>query len=241
MLLAAAGANQAQAGDRWTGLYFGGNLGSTATEVDLKPGFKDDFKIVNDDIDAFYLKTGRASFSSDTFTGGGQLGYAEQFGQMVLGIEADFDFLDADASRHAETVLDATRTLVSDDRVSSDWLLTLRPRVGFVSGSFLGYVTGGLAISNVDFDHSVNLTFNNGGTPVTGQFSESKTLTGWTIGGGAEYALDKNWSIKGEYLYVDLGSIGGSSELTTLSKPVLESSDAEIVHHVGRAGVNYRF
>jgi outer membrane immunogenic protein len=31
-------------------------------------------------------------------------------------------------------------------------------------------------------------------------------MTGWTVGGGAEWALGGNWSAKFEYLYVDLGS-----------------------------------
>ena len=43
----------------------------------------------------------------------------------------------------------------------------------------------------------------------TGSFltgSPSTTRVGWTIGGGVEYAVTNNITIKGEYLYADLGS-----------------------------------
>ena len=35
--------------------------------------------------------------------------------------------------------------------------------------------------------------------------SKSEIETGYTVGGGLEYALDEDWSLKTEYLYVDLG------------------------------------
>ena len=43
----------------------------------------------------------------------------------------------------------------------------------------------------------------------TGSFfsgNPSKTRVGWVIGGGVEYAITNNVTIKGEYLYADLGS-----------------------------------
>jgi outer membrane immunogenic protein len=36
--------------------------------------------------------------------------------------------------------------------------------------------------------------------------TDTQNHSGWTIGGGLEVALAPNWSLKGEYLYMDLGS-----------------------------------
>jgi outer membrane immunogenic protein len=64
--------------------------------------------------------------------------------------------------------------------------------------------------------------------------SESATKAGWTIGGGAEYALSARWTAKLEYLYVNLGSrvfFGNSST------PI----DSKLRDNVLRLGVNYKF
>ena len=36
--------------------------------------------------------------------------------------------------------------------------------------------------------------------------SQSEWRNGWTIGGGIEAALNRNWSARVEYLYLDFGS-----------------------------------
>jgi outer membrane immunogenic protein len=41
--------------------------------------------------------------------------------------------------------------------------------------------------------------------------SMSTTKTGWTVGGGVEYALLNGWSLKAEYLHLDFGT----AEITT--------------------------
>jgi opacity protein-like surface antigen len=42
------------------------------------------------------------------------------------------------------------------------------------------------------------------GSGTVNAFSQSTTAFGWTIGGGVEFAFDPNWSVKAEYLYVDM-------------------------------------
>jgi outer membrane autotransporter protein len=37
--------------------------------------------------------------------------------------------------------------------------------------------------------------------------SVSSTRTGWTVGGGIDYAVTNNWSIFAEYRYTNFGSI----------------------------------
>lgn len=44
--------------------------------------------------------------------------------------------------------------------------------------------------------------------------SISSTQAGWTVGAGFEYMVSRNWSVKGEYLYVDLGTASAQGALT---------------------------
>jgi outer membrane immunogenic protein len=82
----------------------------------------------------------------------------------------------------------------------------------------LVYATGGLAYGKVK------------SAIVGGGFDSNDTNFGWTIGGGIEHAVSRNWSAKVEYLHVDLGWTGIGTDL---------KSDAKF--DVVRAGLNYRF
>src|SRR5205807_2250059 len=97
------------------------------------------------------------------------------------------------------------------------WFGTIRGRLGFVPiNNILIYGTAGFAYARVD----ENVVLNSQPGPgdfadaaficVTGPNcflgSSSRIATGWTGGGGFEYALSSNISLKAEYLYVRLGS-----------------------------------
>jgi outer membrane immunogenic protein len=134
---------------------------------------------------------------------GGTVGYNHQMGQFVVGLEAD----------------GAWSGIEGDDAAfdtSIDWLSTVRGRVGFALDNFLIYGTGGAAIGEVSYDDGIAI-------------DDSDTRVGWTAGGGVEAAVTDNISIKGEYLYVDLGEeeIGGT--------------DVDINAHTVKGGINYRF
>ncbi|MFT0862254.1 outer membrane protein [Ancylobacter sp. G4_0304] len=139
--------------------------------------------------------------------GGGQIGFNYQFGNnVVLGAEADFQGSD---------IKDSSLGIQS----KMDYFGTVRARLGYAFDNIMPYVTGGLAWGHNEVkDQYLGLT-------------SDKTAVGWTVGGGVEYAFDNNWSVKGEYLYMDLGddyydSIGAKSGMTT---------------SVVRAGINYKF
>ena len=157
------------------------------------------------------------------FIGGGQAGYNWQTGAFVLGVETDFDgtslsktfnFASSPFAGVGFRELSWATLLYVHAKASLDWLGTTRARVGFVAtpdNRLMFYGTGGFAYGGGSSNFSVF-------DATHGRFwsgNPSCTRVGWTIGAGAEYAITNNITIKGEYLYVDLGS----STITTTGNP----------------------
>ena len=109
--------------------------------------------------------------------GGVQAGYNWQTGAWVFGLEGDVQISGADDT-------------FAPWKFSNPWFGTARGRVGYAFNNVLVYGTGGLAFGEVRGE--------------TFLLSENHGTIGWTAGAGVEMALNKNWSAKAEYLYVDL-------------------------------------
>jgi outer membrane immunogenic protein len=136
---------------------------------------------------------------------------------------------------------------------SLDWFGTVRGRVGYIAApGLLAYLTGGLAYGRIESTLAVNGTNITGGqgtntlilTPVSAALNTSHINTGWTIGAGTEINLSGNWTAKIEYLYVDLGTVSGSTvtPLVSVSGAFLASSfNSHITDHIARFGLNYRW
>ena len=66
----------------------------------------------------------------------------------------------------------------------------------------------------------------------------SHTHAGWTVGGGIEYAVTDNWSVRAEYRYTDFG------HLTDIT-PFVFGIGSTVTHHetenAVRAGFSYKF
>ena len=67
--------------------------------------------------------------------------------------------------------------------------------------------------------------------------SDSKTVTTGTLGGGIEWALGSNWSIKGEYMFIGLGDrhVSTSCGLATLASGATVSGGPFCFDHEFRA------
>jgi outer membrane immunogenic protein len=149
--------------------------------------------------------------------GGGQLGYNFQTGSLVWGIEADISAADISGDSRCPNPAFSCNAAVK-------WFGTVRGRIGLPQNNWLFYATGGFAYGGVERTSAVTAP----------GLSQTKTLVGWTIGGGVDYAINSKWSVRGEYLYVDLddesypAATGGFSQVNI---------DAQF--HVGRISVNY--
>ncbi len=95
------------------------------------------------------------------------------------------------------------------------------------------YVTGGGAWAKIDTSEFLLGTFLNTG------HQESNTRSGWTVGGGIEYALGYGWSAKGEYLYVKFDDF---TTFTTgpFSSGNIAPREVKLDDHIFRAGLNYK-
>lgn len=229
----------------WTGFYVGVNAGYAWSDSDSNhSGVNNAYVVSAPNFNAAVAD--KASLSDGGFTGGVQAGYNVQASNIVYGLEADFNWLQAKASRSSVyNVALPANPFTTTDSYEANWLFTLRPRVGVVSGNALFYVTGGLAVTQIKQSH----TFIDSIAP---QFAESDsssdTKAGWTIGGGVELALGGNWSMKGEYLYADFGkATSGGTLLNTVTglsasaPPTTFSHSTDLTLQTVRLGLNYKF
>jgi outer membrane immunogenic protein len=210
----------------WTGFYVGLNGGYifdggrstvTGSPALLATGF---------------APTGGSKTLGDGFTIGGTLGYNYQIGSFVAGLEADLNYVDL--GKKSTSVIGSLSTTLSQD---ASYLGTVRGRLGVAFDRLLIYATGGLAYGDQDASTSIS------GLGRTWAGSKSTTRFGYTVGAGLEYAIDRNWSAKIEYLYYDLGKSDYTSpQITGAALPgVFGTTRAENKGNLVRAGINYRF
>lgn len=221
----------------WTGFYIGTNAG----------GHWDDDEIAyelnpaeNVGANATALDAVLATaLHPNGFIGGGQVGYNWQTGNFVIGLEGDVNGLTGKVSRFVRG-FPGTGTDPEDFATNSTeatFLATLRGRLGWAVERTLFYVTGGAAWGTI----KTTDTFGSNNGTILQTTSDSTTRAGWTVGGGVEYAFWNNFSIKGEYLYVDLGDF----DTHIPAAPTYVNTDFAVHHNytenIARVGLNYKF
>lgn len=180
----------------WSGFYVGANVGygwENATSTTL----------------------GVTSNKLNGVIGGGQLGYNWQTGNLLLGIEGDFQ-----GSGQSNTQTIGALTIKQE----APWFGTLRGRIGYANGPWLIYGTGGAAWQ----DYKITLSVPSGASA-----SSDTSKSGWTGGGGVEWMFMPQWSAKLEYLYMDTGN----TNTTLFGIPITGRLQDNIV----RVGANYHF
>ena len=126
--------------------------------------------------------------------------------------------------------------------VSTTWLATIRPRIGYAVDRALFYGTAGAAFAAIRFSNTY-VGFSPGGAGNENEASSvSRTKTGWAAGAGIDYALATNWIVSVEYLHVDLGSISASGLVTTGGiRTATMNFSAKMQSDLVRAGISYKF
>lgn len=158
------------------------------------------------------------SFTANGVIGGAHVGYNWQGGPWVLGVEGSVD----------GTSIDSTVTVAGANftgRLPIEG--SIRGRLGVAWDRFLAYATGGVAFGGFTSVYPAIVL------PST---TVSVTRTGWTAGGGVEYAITNNWSARVEYRYSDFGSYT-DFPASIGSLPVRR----HFTHHQVQAGFSYKF
>lgn len=237
-ILAATGASAADLnsgvlaqpeGYRWEGAYVGGNIGGTWANG----------KAFGEE-QIWSMTSGEVSNAlSSSFTGGVQIGYNYQIGKLVVGVEGDLNY-GGSSSKSEYTANYFSPMYSSFYNVSAEAGVeaygSLRARLGLAfNQNMMVYATGGLAVGYVKASYSS--TFFSSGTVYGSPYytlNNSSFKVGWVAGAGLEYSLNRKWSLRGEALYMSLGSadldIGFYQDLT-----------GDIEMGVARAGLNYQF
>jgi outer membrane immunogenic protein len=218
----------------WTGFYIGANIGA---------GWKADDSIVTVDVEhrrkeEIIDPIARGSLSETGALGGGEIGYNIQKGPFVFGIEFT---IDASNIRDKAVATASAGTLLGTASAKSelDYLGTFVGRVGYlIMPNTLVFATGGLAFGEVR--DSLAVSAFRWGKSVSAVASRDETDTGYTVGGGAEIALNPSWSFKVEYKYADLDKAKLSKiGYEHCGNLVAGSLDAEHTYHTVLVGLNY--
>lgn len=183
----------------YIGAQVGADLGTTQTKVPL-------------------LRENTGHYDANGIIGGATIGMNHQWHSFLVGIEGDISATDISAQKHISNFA---------YKLETNWLATIRPRIGYSLGAFLPYVTAGLAIGDVNMSSPGN---NNKFTLL----SNKQTQYGWTIGGGLETAISSNLSLKAEYLYVRLAD-------TSYTNSIGINYNTQFYENLLRLGINYRF
>lgn len=255
----------------WTGFYVGAN-GGYAWQDPTVTFTPDDYlsNLVTCSHAAGGTCAQPTSFDIKGGFGGLQVGFNWQVNRnWLVGIEADYDWSHIRGSAVSPNFFMGS-SLGGPIGVSSFQVAqkvtsfgTVRARVGYLwTDKVLVFATGGFAYGRVSELAALNsqptLGFASGGFSIacsTGPNcflgASSRMHTGWTAGGGFEYAVWHNVSVKAEYLYVNLHDAGGGDSFNVVGQPPtgfpgtaassFTAAFSETAFHIVRGGLNWRF
>jgi outer membrane immunogenic protein len=205
----------------WTGVYVGVN-----------GGWADGISKWTNDCPACTASTPlpggtTGSFSVSGYLAGGTLGANYQIGSWVYGIEGDFDWthLTGNSGSTCGGLSDAVPPPTGCE-TESEWLATLRGRVGYAFDNVLLYGTAGAAVSRIKTGLIPPSTF------------DSSTEAGWTVGAGLEVGFAPNWTAKAEYLFIDMPN---ATCTTAVNCGAAAGSTVTFNENIVRVGINFKF
>ena len=195
----------------WNGFYAGVTGGGAVTQTKVTPVLPSGL-------------LGEFDNNGNGYTIGGLAGYNWQFAPaFVAGVEGDISWMGINKTVNDFNDPAAFYTL------NTKWIATARGRVGYSTGPALLYVTGGGAWVN----------YNETWAFATPQVSSTKTLSGYTVGGGIETMFSlfgPGWTTRTEYLYVNVGN--GDAMVSSAGTDIVANHQfhlfrSALVYHLG--------
>jgi outer membrane immunogenic protein len=210
----------------WAGCYLGGHVGGVWPQHDATLAVA-----TFPNVTVIGVGNGFDNGDDDaSFIGGGQVGCQWQSASWVFGVEADFSGTDINRTFVAGPLVRSPFLPGDALNFQNDWESSVRGRLGWAWDRWMIYATGGVAWANIE------TTFFPIDSPFA--FSDSRTLTGWTIGGGVEYAFWQNVSFGLEYRFSSYDT-ERFNHGTLVGIPL--TSDHDFETHQFTARLNWRF
>ncbi len=220
----------------WTGIYIGGQVGGAwGSGSGNFNGF--------DPFTGTFINSSIGGTPSGVI-GGGHVGYQVQINQWVLGVEGSVDgsSLTKDVNAAFPGFLGGA---FLKTRTSADVQGSIRGKIGIAWDRFMIYGTGGVAFGgfNTDFDIASSGFVTPRGVVVPPFFASSsfsRTRTGWTAGGGAQYAVTNNWWVFAEYRFSDFGTFRNGA-FPNLPNGVFFNGSRRLQENQVQGGFSYKF
>ncbi|WID98791.1 porin family protein [Bosea vestrisii] len=194
----------------WSGVYLGGQVGYSW----------------GSDRASEFATAGRAplgrsfDYSPSSFIGGARVGFNYQLGSIVVGVEGDIEGVNAHEGKG---------DLGGTVRVRQDWQGSVRARLGYSLDRIMVYATGGVAFTKLEYAYV---------SPLAGLTETiNSSRTGWTVGGGVDYAVTDNIILGVDYRYSDYGRFDHVGLSAYLGRTVEHEPSA----HAVRASLAYKF
>jgi outer membrane immunogenic protein len=215
----------AEASFSWAGIYLGVNGGyGWGTVNGGKPVIYDSMSTP----EVVFMTTKAYNLDITGAALGGQVGYNWQVGRVVLGAEADLQWANLRGSGSSSTRVPG----VGIDLTSEiNEFGTVRGRLGYAFDRILIYGTGGFAYGKLE----TKLALTEAG--VVYPRTDKGEHSGWVAGAGIEAAIARNWSVRFEYLHLDLGAEPFSFQYPAIRVAIDKDFSFDLV----RVGLNYRF
>lgn len=246
----------------WSGFYIGVNGGYSDANSSYKIS-----EAELQDLNLFPLGTVSGDFiqyadskplwsrhlrKGGSLTGGIQTGFNYQINNIVIGLEADTNWMgNHEKLTHSATGIVANPSVTLNDgtfvvKSSLSQLSTLRGRLGLAFDKIMLFTTAGFALGAVKSSTNNNTIWAEGTQYADRWYLSgegSKNLPGWVVGGGAEYAINKNVTAKAEAIYYDLASLKYSMKETTLydTNHIGGTNKVSVNGYLVRVGLNYKF
>jgi outer membrane immunogenic protein len=159
----------------WSGFYVGGHVGYLWGRT----------RVVDDGV------LTESGAPTNGIVGGVLAGYNWQTGPLVYGLEGDFGLADARGQG-----ISTSPPVITPNLYHLMWTSHMVGKLGYASGSWLFFVTGGLGVADLDFHE---------GTAIMGP-ALLGIYTGFSVGAGIEHAFSRNLIGRLQYIYDDFGS-----------------------------------
>lgn len=203
----------------WSGFYAGGQVGASASHINYggPPAIPD----------PFFGGTCDCEFSHFTQPlAGVHGGYNWLSGRFLIGLEGDLNAKFGSGFKIDDML-----------RPTSSWDGSVRARLGFTpTARSLFYATAGWAFGDFKTPQSGAQERTGGGTTGPSEPAEEHiggSRSGWTVGAGLEYAVERNWTTRLDYRYTDYGSKTVSS--------IVETFPSKLTDNRVSIGVSYLF